>query len=68
MFKNVNYTVRLYVNGPLAQSVERGAKYLLLASFAQSVGQVMDRVFPSFYGPSAKRTGHENKEGKNEDP
>ena len=24
--------------------------------------------FPSFYGPSAKRTGHENKEGKNEDP
>ena len=24
--------------------------------------------FPSFYGPSAKRAGHENKEGKNEDP
>ena len=24
--------------------------------------------FPSFYGPSAKRTGHENKEGKYEDP
>ena len=23
---------------------------------------------PSFYGPSAKRMGHENKEGKNEDP
>ena len=56
MFKNVNYTVRLYVNGPLAQSVERGAKYLLLASFAQSVGQVMDRVFPSFLWP--KREAH----------
>ena len=24
--------------------------------------------FPSFYGPSAKRAGHEKKEGKNEDP
>ena len=28
----------------------------------------MDRVFPSFYGPSAERAGHENTEGKNEDP
>ena len=26
------------------------------------------KFFPSFYGPSAKRAGHENKEGKNEDP
>ena len=24
----------------------------------------MDDFFPSFYGPSAKRAGHENKEGK----
>ena len=24
--------------------------------------------FPSSYGPSAKRAGHEDKEGKNEDP
>ena len=24
--------------------------------------------FPSFYGPSAKHEGHENKEGKNKDP
>ena len=24
--------------------------------------------FPCFYGPRAKRAGHENKEGKNEDP
>ena len=24
--------------------------------------------FPSFYGPNAKHAGHENKEGKNEDP
>ena len=28
----------------------------------------MDRVFSFLYGPSAKRTGRENKEGKNEDP
>ena len=35
---------------------------------ARSVGQVMDRVFSSFYGPGVKRVGHENKEGKNEDP
>ena len=26
------------------------------------------KFFPSFYGPSVKHTGHENKEGKNEDP
>ena len=43
-------------------------KYLLLASFARSVRQVWTEFFPSFYGPSAKRAGHENKEGKNEDP
>ena len=28
----------------------------------------IDQFFPSFYGPSTKRAGHENKEGKNEDP
>ena len=28
----------------------------------------MELVFLSFYGPSAKRAGHDNKEGKNEDP
>ena len=31
-------------------------------------GKLWTEFFPSFYGPSAKRTGHENKEGKNEDP
>ena len=44
--------------------------YLLLASFAQSVQQIMDWIlyFLLQYGPSAKRASHENKEGKNEDP
>ena len=31
-------------------------------------GKLWTEFFPSFYGPSAKRVGHENKEGKNEDP
>ena len=31
-------------------------------------GKLWIECFPSFYGPSAKRAGHENKEGKNEDP
>ena len=31
-------------------------------------GKLWTEFFPSFYGPSAKRLGHENKEGKNEDP
>ena len=31
-------------------------------------GKLWTKFCPSFYGPSAKRAGHENKEGKNEDP
>ena len=31
-------------------------------------GKLWTEFFPSFYGPSAKRASHENKEGKNEDP
>ena len=31
-------------------------------------GKLWTEFFPSFYGPSAKRTGRENKEGKIEDP
>ena len=31
-------------------------------------GKLWTEFFPSFYGPSAKCAGHENKEGKNEDP
>ena len=30
-------------------------------------GKLWTEFFPFFYGPSAKRAGHENKEGKNED-
>ena len=31
-------------------------------------GKLWIEFFPSFYGPSAKCAGHENKEGKNKDP
>ena len=31
-------------------------------------GKLWTKFFPSFYGPNVERTGHENKEGKNEDP
>ena len=31
-------------------------------------GKLWTEFFPSFYGPSAKHAGYENKEGKNEDP
>ena len=30
--------------------------------------ELWTKFFPSFYGPSTKRAGHENKVGKNEDP
>ena len=43
--------------------------YLLSAEYeVHNGGKLWTEFFPSFYGPSAKRTGHENKEGKNEDP
>ena len=42
--------------------------YLSYQPSARFARQVMDRVFLSFYGPSAKRADHKNKEGKNEDP
>ena len=42
---------------------------LLLAECeVRTGGKLWTEFFPSFYGPSAKRLGHENKEGKNEDP
>ena len=43
--------------------------YIPLISRVQSpYGKLWTESFPSFYGPSAKRAGHENKEGKSEDP
>ena len=41
---------------------------LLLAECEVRTASYGPSFFPSFYGPSAKRAGHENKEGKNEDP
>ena len=43
-------------------------KYFLLAECEVRTASYGPSFFPSFYGPSAKRAGHENKEGKNEDP
>ena len=44
-------------------------KYIPLISRVRGpYGKLWTEFFPSFYGPSAKRAGHENKEGKNEDP
>ena len=40
----------------------------LISQVRGPYGKLWTEFFPSFYGPSAKRTGHENKEGKNEDP
>ena len=42
--------------------------YLLLAECKVRTASYGPSFFPSFYGPSAKHAGHENKEGKNEDP
>ena len=45
------------------------AEYIHLISRVRGpYGKLWTEFFPYFYGPSAKRTGHENKEGKNEDP
>ena len=45
------------------------ATYIPLISRVRGpYGKLWTEFFPSFYGPSAKRAGHENKEGKNEDP
>ena len=45
------------------------AQYIPLISWVRGpYGKLWTEFFPSFYGPSAKRAGHENKEGKNEDP
>ena len=43
-------------------------KNLLLAECEVRTSIYGPSFFPSFYGPSAKRAGHENKEGKIEDP
>ena len=48
---------------------EQDGKYIPLISRVRGpYGKLWTEFFPSFYGPSAKRAGHENKEGKNEDP
>ena len=52
----------------IAGSVYTNNINLLLAECEVRTASYGPSFFPSFYGPSAKRAGHENKEGKNEDP
>ena len=53
----------------LKYSGEISYKYIPLISRVRGpYGKLWTEFFPSFYGPSAKCAGHENKEGKNEDP
>ena len=40
----------------------------LISRVRGTYGKLWTEFFLSFYGPSTKRAGHENKEGKNEDP
>ena len=43
--------------------------YITLISRVRGLcDKLWTKFFPSFYGPSVKHVGHENKEGKNEDP
>ena len=43
---------------------QRHNKYLLLVDCEVRTASYGPSFFPSFYGPSAERAGHENKEGK----
>ena len=45
-----------------------GNIHSLISRVRGPYGKLWTEFFPSFYGPSAERAGHENKEGKNEDP
>ena len=40
----------------------------LISQVRGPYGKLWTEFLPSFYDPSMKRAGHENKEGKNEDP
>ena len=51
-----------------SQSINAIYTNLLVAECEVRTESYGPSFFPSFYGPSAKRAGHENEEGKNEDP
>ena len=66
--------IRKYLNF-LSEVIARKISFGILAQYIPLVnrmrgpyGKLWTEFFPSFYGPSAERAGHENKEGKNEDP
>ena len=60
------YTYNRYML--LMQCFRVGYIPLIISRVPGPYGKLWTEFFPSFYGPSAKRAGHENKEGKNEDP
>ena len=41
---------------------------LIISRVRGPYGKLWTKFFPSFYGPSAKRAGHQNKKGENENP
>ena len=57
------------VNNDVTKDSPIQTQYIPLISRVRGpYGKIWTEFFPSFYGPSEKRAGHENKEGKNEDP
>ena len=47
---------------------ENGKEITFISRVRGPYSKLWTEFFPSFYGPSAKRAGHENKEGKKEVP
>ena len=65
--EKINWRVKVFLFCACVQIYE--FQYIPLISRVRGpYGKLWTEFFPSFYGPSAKRAGHENKEGKNEDP
>ena len=63
----IHYSFYYFLHNSFSICCSGANKYLLLAECEVRTASYGPSFFPSFYGPSAKRTGHENKEGKNED-
>ena len=67
-FKRKKIKYKLHIIGLKNINIKASTYKPLISRVRGSYGKLSTEFFPSFYGPSAKRAGHENKEGKNEDP
>ena len=65
IIKTLQYSTVQYI---LVMQCFRVGYIPLISRVRGPYGKLWTEFFPSFYGPSAERAGHENKEGKNEDP